>query len=711
MRPLVLLALLLLGGCNDDLVFSPKLGDEQSYQVVTSTLVKPDGHYPSQHVDSQSLVRYRVTETGKVLRFDIANDYMALDASGQGRLRSNQPSSGDKEWRQLMAAGFELAVDANSGALVTLKGHDQALWQKALERGGSELIRQLRQGMAVPGFVSAIPATPGATLALPDIQGHRATLTVDEVTPGQLSAHFSAEAEQARLYGRLQFDRKTTWLTHMALVMEAPFERFGITGQLRTLMVMAPKGSSLASLSYRTHYQQRDDEPFAIPTPPEQQSHAPATDHLYAEGYIDRRHDDLRLSYFLPGNPDRQELALDNIEALDASGQVIKDALLVQERSRYPLYGDIARIDTSLARTGWQENPTAIASIRADAKLYATTVRAKSLTLQPGKSQQLSLGGQTLTLSSPPNAPLELTLSHTNTATSWLLGFDGLQGTMNWQNDTKSLPDWLQPVEKEAIASIAGQGAEHLVFHLDKAPGQVTFYVLERSPEPVLRREVSFVSPNRYLANPHYPPPEALALFEGSDSAPLEPALHLDKGQGLLLTLPTAWQPLCKLSLDKGFSENGHPVTWQAATVPEPGYLGFAAPGQQMVLATDDGKRRYFYGQSVTTRLDCAGTPGWQPLAFSADPASPWLVKVEGLDGNATVEATLARLQLLDDEGRPLALLDGHSGMPAKPGDTLASIGVDGYLRVAGLPVKARQLVVAPAPYQRQWTTDFPPLP
>ncbi|EKE77064.1 hypothetical protein [Gallaecimonas xiamenensis] len=708
---------LLLAGCNDDLHYDPSPGDERSYQVMTSTTLEADGRRQTS-MSTKALVRYRVTETGKALGFDVYNDYLAIRDPRQ-RFSSATPDHDSDKMRQLMAAGFSFKVDSQNGQLLHFEGKDTEQWQALLDEAGPGLLTQMRQGLTAPILPQRIPAKVGAQIQLPEFNALQATLQVEAVTGDSLSASVQGQDEQShqKLFGRLRFDRDSGALEAMALVIQKPFQYMRTQGTLRTLMVVLPKDADPFSLEQNFDDQELLFFPI-MAAPPAVQADRDWSQ-VFETGYFSQEDGIFTLHYPYPQpfSALGKTVRFSGEMTFDKDNQLYMLPMWQQNSYSWNLGQDRVSHMVELAPLGWpsQEQLDRIGSFMATAHYQPQQLHSHTLAWQPGQTMAFDLAGQHVTLTPDLGAAHQYRVVASGKGTGRLLPFvEGMEGDFADLSAANPGPDWLSPLETEAMAMLTGDNSQGYLFRLTQEPKEVTFYVLDEGKEEA-EKTLTFLPLEQYLANPELPPlgdggftPYEQAPATVVDLNKLAP--QFDKGQGLTLTLPRDWLSVCTVALTKGFEENGQPVTWHQQPL---SYFDDPKGDALLFLATQDKERRYFYDKEVTTALDCPGRPDWQALALPQAPHRPWLIPTAALgewDPNWTLAQFQQHYRVVGGSGELLTLLDASGKVPAED-QSLASVLIEGQLRLNGIPTRLEQRVFSGEPLHRSWTSRFPPLP
>src|SRR5690606_24850081 len=93
------------------------------------------------------------------------------------------------------------------------------------------------------------------TVQLPAYQGQAdVRLTVLKVTDTHVLAKVESEQDDGKFYGQMLLERERGWLVRLTLIVEAPFERYGYSGTMRSNIMMFEQQPQLGDLSQRFKY-------------------------------------------------------------------------------------------------------------------------------------------------------------------------------------------------------------------------------------------------------------------------------------------------------------------------------------------------------------------------------------------------------------------------------------------------------------------------
>lgn len=736
----------LLSACSfgdADVEFNPQKGEERAYQLYSNTKITVDngGRTETVNAASNQLLRYKVIDTGKNSQFEVYVDYLKMRDSQGSSVSSGERAELNPEMHAIFSQGFEFTLNIDDGSVKEFSALNKPLWQAQLAERGIELELELKKLFSSSAFINTIPAKVGAIVALPAYQGHaNAKLTVLQVTDSHVLTQVESVGDQTKIYGQLLLERERGWLEQMALVAEAPFERYGYKGTMRSNVLMVPQQRRLGDLTQRVGLDY-DFPALEYQKPPEvvlDDVNKPLSQEAvfaYDAGYFEQQDDLLNISYQhdFSGYKPEGEFRLTDITAHSADGSVLPIKLNKVGSYSYAEKDGFYRSVEQNLLIGWNAPAELLAQVvefRAKAHYQGAKLVKLELKPEPTKTVTLQYKDLQLELSPIPDKPLSYLLkSRDATNKSWLAGrFDGAEGAMvKYQLALANGPDWLTPAEQNMLALVSSVNYESTtLFNFPAEPPMLTIYVNTAADSSELTKNVRFIPMNDYMQNTNYPPVYETTLYRDDmyaaygnqpqaitpvDIALLEPQIVAKYGVSLLLTSEQA--AVCTLSVVDAPKVNGHTLQW--TNISSNTNTGFGAGLDESVLyqlSSADGIRRNFYDINVSSTLACSGTPQWQALTYQ--PKQGWLIDITQLpniDTTQTVADFLRRYRFLNAQNVALA--------PAIQGD-----GSDFYQRplqqvlreerwfvLAGRAAAIEYLTISGDPVNKQWITTFPALP
>lgn len=312
------MAVWLMTACSADVTFSPEEGEERTYWVVNDTRLEGASS------NSRALVQYRVEETSSDLRLRLTPHFLELN-DGEGRFSSAGPAEERPELYRLLAAGLEMKLDPQTGALRQLRGMDRLTWNTLYRRQGEPLVDGLLRRLGAPMVLASIPARVGAKVALDPFIDMPSELTVVGVTDTTLSAELHTDTADGRVYARLEMERDTGWLKRMLILAELPIGSGRQQREMRLRTLIVPEEAPVGSLAYWLEggggtpwfALAESAQPLADMTPP-------ASDRVFTDEQGSYRvwNDlvELTLRHDLEGESLPAEMAFTEVRALDADG-------------------------------------------------------------------------------------------------------------------------------------------------------------------------------------------------------------------------------------------------------------------------------------------------------------------------------------------------------------------------------------------------------
>lgn len=735
----------LLSACSfgdADVEFTPEKGEERSYQLYSTSKITVDNGRRTETVNTSShqLLRYKVLETGKNSRFQVHVDYMNMrDGQGSG-VSSGQLADRNPEMHAIFSQGFEFTLNLDDGSIKEFSALNKSVWQAQLAERGAELEHELKKLFSSSAFLSSIPAKTGAVVALPAYQGHaNAKLTVLQVTDSHVLAKVESDSEQAKIYGQLMLERERGWLAQLALVAEAPFERYGYKGTVRSNVIMLPQQRQLGDLTQRLGFDY-DFPAFEYPKQPDivldDVNKALTQDVVFAydAGYFYQQDDLLNLTYQhdFSGYKPEGGFNLTDITAHSADGTVLPLQLSKVGSYSYPEQDGFYQSVQQNLLIGWNapnELLTQVSEFRAKAHYHGAKLVKLNLTPDPSKTVTLQYEDLQLELSPLPDKPFSYLLKSRGSDKSWLYRhYDGAEGAMvQYLSPPPTGPDWLTSAEQNMLALVSFDQYETTTqFTFTAVPPTLTLYVNTAADSGELTKNIRFIPTLDYAQNVAYPPVQQQLLYRDDmyaaydnqpqaitpvDIALLEPQIVAKYGVSLLLTSEQA--AVCTLSVVDAPKVNGHTLQWtNISSNTNTGFGGGLDKSVLYQLSSADGIRRNFYNINVSSTLACKGTPQWQALVYQ--PEQSWLIDITQLpnvDTRQTVADFMRRYRFLNAQNVPLApaIQDESDDFYQRPLQQV--LREERWFVLAGRAAAIEYLTISGEPVNKQWVNTFPPLP
>lgn len=726
-----------------DVEFKPERGEERSYQVYSTAKITLDTGRRTETLNTTShqLLRYKVIDTGPKSRFEVHVDYMQIRDGQGGGVSSVEPAERNPEMHAIFSQGFEFTANLNSGSVTDFSALNKPVWQALLAERGAELEQEMKKLFGSAAFISKIPATVGATVQLPAYQGQAdANLTVLQVTDTHLLAKVESEQEGGKFYGQMLLERERGWLVQLALIVEAPFERYGYNGTVRSNVVMFEQQRQLGDITRRFEFE-HDFPAFEYEAQPELLEDEANTTLTQQEvfpfdtGYFYQNDHLLNVVYQhdFSGVLPEGEFSLTDITAHNARGEVVPLQLSAVHTYSYPDQDGFYKSGRQNLLIGWNAPDKLLEQVTEfSATAHYTAAKLVPLSLTPDPGQTVTAQYEDLQLELTPLAgqPLSYQLKIRNSNKHWLhRRYDGAEGAMvQYLQPQSEAPDWLNGQEKNMLALASSLRYEHIVqFTFQQLPPSLTFYVNAVSADAGFTKKLKFIPVAQYEADLTYPPSQEYPLYnedmfdgfydEFNASAPAEADPALLEPQkvnkyGLSLQLSAEQAAVCTLNISEAPDVNGHKLQWTQIKTSN-NLSGAPDKHARYQLTTADGIRRNFYGIKVSSSLTCTGTPEWQTLAYQ--PEQSWLIDISQLpdvDTSQSVADFVQRYRFLNAQDLPLAPLatDNSNGdFYQRPLQQVLHNGR--WFAVHGRTASIKHLITGGEPVNKQWHTQFPALP
>ncbi|WP_281212588.1 hypothetical protein [Shewanella insulae] len=641
---------------------------------------------------------------------------------------------------QLIGDGKEVAT---SQSLARFKAQDE--WEAYLAKQGKEARRALAPLKSLFALNPLIPLAQradsaprvGDTLRLGDFFQTGAS----ELAPWRITAvegqGVTASLEQSsvqqeiefRRFGQLRFDSETGWLDSLLLVER---QQKGDRRQTRRWL-LAPKSTLYVSdLLWQDEGDSIDDlehDLYEIPTLPMTPDDRDASismmepdQGLMSAGWGS---DDIELRYIhgLVAGDYATSVEYQNIELMDWQGRVIDLPLWRHSARGASAMGGVVSSGVNLLPVGWGESRAKLEElyqIRAELSFTPVRTYTEQVSWQKLLKQPYHFGEARLTLTSL-NEPGRYRLAVSNRGLNSLSpDLNGLNGKLGFETPKGLGPKWLSLTEQLLLGELffreqasREQASQVYILQLAEMPESLSIFHGEQLRDKTTTKAITLVTQSDYEANLSNPPltPASSGITDSNASAKsgekwqfTEPSTVSRTGNDLYIPMPTALAQVCRPLIDKGFNEGGKPVQWR---------LIDNGQGQSaFVLASLDGRRRYFYDKSIQGSIHCQGRPQWQTVG-KGDKRRPWLVDLtpwlKTLDKR---KAQVSRLY------RELSITDafGHRLSPRLPKDAegqgLEKALVEGrYLSVDGAASSAAYLAIGDEPLTIPYQFTFKPLP
>lgn len=737
----MLAVITLLSGCSrrqeappGTIIFSPSAGEMRSYQIHSRTRLQmgDSSRKHTMRMENDAVLRYEVLDTGRTLKLGIEAPYTRFSLDGGTSFSSTNPDGqrGTTVLRELMSAGFEVDINADTGSIERFVNRNEDLWQTVLEDGSDPVVDNLKKQMSPPGFPQpAIPLNEGETVTLPDFRGiGKLQLTTERVTDEEVVTTLEAQGDKVRLRGTMVLERGNGWLKRLALVSETEIERHGIKGTSHQKLVMLPEGSPSSLGDWLLDINLGGDEgrPFPPAPAPGELLDTTAEEQVVSSpvGSFTAFGDQLHLSIALglDNHALSGDFELKDLTLRDAAGNPLP--LNFFRSSRYTYINPETEQHHTIAQfipLGWddtREQLHKVQQITATGHYRPLKAEALTLPLNPEKATAVASRGARAEVI-PTGNPREFRLRFHNTeAHRFSPRIHDLTGARGYVSDG----EWLSAEEQEMLRLVAlgryAAGDTRLVFERE-IPESLTLYLLSDTDSEPFDYQLRFVTEEALRNDLSLPPTGEVLLYSdetGNAAAGIElDELELPQPQRnqLSLELPGSLAEACKPIVVEAPQINGHQLVWLRKTAEATDNTRLSAT-QYWQIGTEDGVRSYFYDIQVENALRCKGQAKWQAILGSLGDR-PWLVDPAQLPGEIDPEQSIAdflrRYRFIGEQGRALAPVPPNSGVSlntATVGDYLTH---GGRLRLAGKVQRIEQLVFTGEPEERSWSTSFQPLP
>ncbi|MCY9803410.1 hypothetical protein OTK51_08175 [Vibrio scophthalmi] len=717
-----LLTLLTLVGCEKQVTFAPKEGDEKRYWVYTHTTQDIAQGYDTSMI-SESLVHYRVDEVGDTLKLHITPEHLQFSA-GYSSFSSVELSSSQQKMVPFFQDGFDVSYNMETGEQVEFKGRNQAMWDELVKKRGDVVLNNLKSTMNAPGLLQSLPTKVGRQVTLDNFNGRSVTLTVNQLTESTLFATVSladkrSDDKQAddpqtpsnahhQLYGKLEIDRATGWVNSLNLVMNVPVDVYGETKVTQTTVAMRSEEQPIGAFSDIFAHAYYDDELYWYDIEPipeailvkgttveaETGKNEGLQDQLtqddvmpYEQGMFNKENtrsdgQGFRLAFptQIPPNQVVGHIAMRDVRAYTNNGDKIDLKLVTPNALQF--FDENMNVNAMVQPIGWNKGAELkeISTFAAHIDYYKGAIELHSLPWQGGSSQSYQVGDLQVAIKKVPGAENEYRVEYHNSEYQWL-GFTigGVQGQMAF-SPPKTGPEWLSPGSRQLFVQSTPPEliTRTMSFKFSEEPKELMFIVHSQNETPSFSQDVEFLDREWYLAsaemppmtnnlNREYYPLESDNVVEQSASAFDFHADHrvaTESLQNAVVALPMEWAALCQFDIVNAPQVNGKPLEWKPQSEVDNDLPGGPVTIEPNTIAfqlmTPDGVRRYFYDMAITTRFTCAGKTKWNQMSPPSSP-KPWLIDIsaiEGFDAKQTVADFLGRYRILDQHGQKLVPID-----------------------------------------------------
>ncbi|KII75408.1 hypothetical protein [Vibrio renipiscarius] len=745
----LLLVLFTLAGCEKDVTFNPKEGEEKRYWVYTHTTQDIEQNNDTAMI-SQSLVHYRVAEVGETLKLHVTPEHMQFSAGYSG-FSSVDASRKNKSMEEFLRPGFDVSYNMETGELVEFKGRNEKLWNELLEEGGDEVLSSLKSTMNAPALLQSLPTKVGSEVILEEINGHSASLVIRKATETTLYATLVSPQRkasdtdtssniQSQLYGQVEIDRESGWLNSLNLVMNIPIDVYGRTTLTQVTLAMRSEDEPIGGFEDMFAHAFYNDEVYwydieSIPENINTEHTLTESDVLpYERGMFDEYGQSFHLTYPTKIASDQVigHITMSDVKAYTGDGVLLDIDLISPANNQYLDEG--MNIGSIVQPIGWSKSAELkeVGTLAAMVEYYKAALELHTLPWQGGDHQTYQVGDLKVTVDKVADTDSEYQVNFHNTDTQWL-GFNlgGVKGQKSF-SPVKAGPDWLSPGSHQLFAYSTDPTLINraMGLRLLEEPESLVFFLHTIDKKPSFSREVVFWEKEGFLALADMPPLGIVPEHEYySDETEVQQAhtpfdIHgelsvaTESGQNAVVVLPLEWSSVCQFNIENAPEVNGKALEWKVQTMTDDNIAGgpVAIPPNSMAyqLMTPDGKRRYFYGLDVTTRLTCDGQISWESVILPTD-LQPWLFDLrfmEGFDSLKTVRDFLSRYRIYGDNDQLIQAIDKRGNVLRASDDPISDVLFnDWFIKTSGSISRIEQLTVEGEPLEKQFVIQFPPLP
>lgn len=717
----IILITLILYACspNTEVNFDPSASDERDYWTYSDTFVS--GSFESS--STTMLQHFKVTNTDP-LKLNVSVDYINLNVNGETVINSTESKAiedSDKHLAALFNQGFTLTIDTTSGQLVDFKGNDKATWQKVLNHGGQRVVNMLKKNVLSPRVIQTIPAKVGTKISLPSFAGKSASLEVIKVTDKKVYSRLtSGETDKnTKLIGEMVLNREGGWLEKLVMVLENTLSLYGKEYKTHTRFVMMPKEQPIifnfnysgdGSSWYGYKYMLENKEPLKV---------TKGSELLPFDTGAFTLNDNMDIELYIPlqlsPRHNRGSIKSRNIEVFDTQGSLM-DIELAYSQTKIPHDGESIN-QQAFKVVGWnnQIEQKKIGHINATIDYYPTHYFSKTINWT-GKKQTFDIHGMKVTVTPDKKDPSIITVSnYPANDRQYLRAYFGNYDDIQTRNGNGAASqEWLNLGDRIMLRRLTMLNDAQ--FKLSTLPKDIIFYLSETADSPSFSKSMEFIPPHQYISNPKKPPLEQIKLKifasnthnDAKNISEFEVAYVNNQYDYILL--PSDWAAICQLNIISNNKVNGHTLKWIAEEDNDYNQLGSVYYN----LSTEDNEEQFFKNISVTSQLQCDGTPSWKNIDYQPNIKTPWLVslkKLGNIDMQQTVSEFISQYRFLNSDAEPLVVLrhDGtfiNEPQTTKLGDIILSD--EQALNVAGKVKSVKKRVIIGPLQNRQWTHHYP---
>ncbi|QYK02664.1 hypothetical protein [Shewanella psychrotolerans] len=559
--------------------------------------------------------------------------------------------------------------------------------------------------------------------------------TVDNVTDSSITASLdnSRQVESFELitFGKIEFDRKTGWLSKLVLIEQKKRQNKTQT----TRWVMAPR-----SIPYVSNMLWQDEpginysdnelyeigkDPFSYQGFDESLSEAMMQ---LDKGLImhGSQQEDITLRYIhgLTNHIYSTKVRYSNIRLFDWRGKRIElpfwqysyhdadnfDGTVTSEVNLLPLLW-------TNAETRMKEKIERVDHITAEVSLTPILASHHSLSWDELLLNPYQYGDAKLSLASLDGDSSHYLLKIVNGQTNAIYpDLATLKGKMDFPNQAVLGPSWLSITEQDLLNELFPSGSPSQVIELilSERPEQLPILQTQQQQGRQITKTVMFVSQSSYEEDLRLAPVATdfysvdLKNEQQKSDVPKSLGVISTDGHDLSIPIATVLTSICSPTIEQGFKDGDSPVEWHLQQINH--------ANSAYVLTTTDDVRRYFYDKTISGQIICQGKPDWHDLPMTDNQSNhhtPWLVDVSAwlkASHFADMSSKLLPqyLNVWDINGQRLSIR-----LPVKSDElSVKQALIDGKrLSVNGAAASARYLTISDEPFTVPYQFHFQSLP
>lgn len=556
--------------------------------------------------------------------------------------------------------------------------------------------------------------------------------TVKNVTDSSITASVGdsrqVESFEFITFGKIEFDRKTGWLSKLVLIEQKKRQNKTQT----TRWVIAPR--SIPYVSNMLWQDEPEIDGF------DNELYEIGGDRFSYQGFdgalseammqldkgiimSDSHQEDITLRYIhgLTNHIYATKVRYSNIKLFDANSKPIELPFWQHSYHDADNFDGTVTSEVNLLPLFWADTETKIERvdhITAEVSLTPTIGSHHSLSWDELLLKPYQYGDATLSLKLLDGDSGHYLIKIVNGQSNAIYpALATLKGEMGFPNQAALGPSWLSITEQSLLnelflPSSPGQIFELMLF---ERPKQLPILQTQQQPSRQITKTVMFVSQSSYEEDLRLAPVAAdfysVGLKNEQQMKSVDPkSLRVISTDGHDLSIPmaTVWTSMCSPTIEQGFNDGDSLVEWHLQQINH--------ADSAYVLTTTDAVRGYFYDKTISGQISCQGKPSWHDLPMTENQSShhsPWLVDVSPWlkDSNfADMPSKLLHqyLNVWDINGQRLSIRLPLNSDRLSVKQAL----IDGkLLSVNGAAASARYLTISDEPFTVPYQFHFKSLP